>query len=90
MIALVDKFGRVVIPKKFRTHLGLAPGTELDIEEEGNRLVLEPVSREPLLVRDGEGLVYRGKLLEDVDASSFLKREREERARKIMARSIGK
>jgi AbrB family looped-hinge helix DNA binding protein len=41
-----DKAGRVVIPKKVRDKLHLAPGDELQLESEGEEIVLRPGRRE--------------------------------------------
>ena len=33
MQTTVDKFGRIIIPKKVRDHFGLKPGTPVEIEK---------------------------------------------------------
>jgi AbrB family looped-hinge helix DNA binding protein len=38
----VDSKGRIVLPKDVRERLGLTPGTEVDVHEEGGRAVVEP------------------------------------------------
>ena len=43
MVTTIDKFGRVIIPKKFREHLGISFGTTLNISENGKQIVIEPV-----------------------------------------------
>jgi AbrB family looped-hinge helix DNA binding protein len=40
--AKIDKFGRIVIPKKLRKLLGLETGTKLVIEKRADSLVLTP------------------------------------------------
>lgn len=62
MVTTIDKFGRVLIPKKFREHLGIGSNTSLNISEDGKRIVIELVQeKEPLVDKDGI-LVFTGKL----------------------------
>jgi AbrB family looped-hinge helix DNA binding protein len=84
METTVDKFGRIVIPKRLRQDLGLRPGTKLEIETVGEDLLLKPVHEEPHVV-DKEGILVftgsaSGNLLESI------KRHREERSEKITRR----
>ncbi len=54
----VDRSGRIVIPKALRERLRLVPGTELDAEIEGGRLVATPVGGpEVVLVEENGRLV---------------------------------
>lgn len=56
----VDRFGRVVIPKEVRIHLGLRTGSVLDVEEHEQEVLLRPVREAPhLLLKDGV-LVFSG------------------------------
>lgn len=70
METTVDRFGRVVIPKRVRDDLGLAPGTVLIVEERGRAVSLTPLTEEPL-GDEGGVLVFRGRaagdLAEEVD-----------------------
>jgi AbrB family looped-hinge helix DNA binding protein len=80
----LDKFGRVVIPKVIRDQLGLKPGERLKIEENGNKIVLEPVREElPLRVKE-DILVYSGKATGDLDKA--VQEHRMERIRKLTRR----
>lgn len=38
----VDKYGRIVIPKRVRDKMGLKPGATLDLTVRGNEIVLKP------------------------------------------------
>jgi AbrB family looped-hinge helix DNA binding protein len=49
----------VVLPKWVREGANLAPGDELKVSLEGQRIQLEPVLEEPGLVRKGRALVFR-------------------------------
>ncbi|WP_420595159.1 AbrB/MazE/SpoVT family DNA-binding domain-containing protein [Deinococcus sp.] len=53
----LDKFGRVLIPKKLREELGLRVGEALSLEVDGDGLHLRPVVREARLVRHNGRLI---------------------------------
>ncbi len=62
MTTTIDKFGRVIIPKKFREHIGISFNTSLNISEDGKRIIIEIVQeKEPFIDREGI-LVFTGKL----------------------------
>jgi AbrB family looped-hinge helix DNA binding protein len=52
MRATIDKAGRLVIPKRLRDHIGLAPG-EVEVTVDGAALRVEPLAGESLDERDG-------------------------------------
>lgn len=56
----VDRFGRVVIPKGVRTHLGLRTGAALEVEEREQDILLRPVREEPRLLLKHGVLVCSG------------------------------
>lgn len=43
MRTTIDKAGRIVVPKQLRDRLGLVAGTEIEIDEEGCGLRVEPI-----------------------------------------------
>ncbi len=51
----IDQFGRIVIPKAIRSHLGLSPGTKLVLEERDNKEILLrlPIQKSPLVNKGG-------------------------------------
>ena len=53
----MDRFGRVLLPKKLRTALNLAPGQKLHLTVEAGGLRLEPEYREAHLRMQGEHFV---------------------------------
>jgi AbrB family looped-hinge helix DNA binding protein len=56
----LDKAGRVVIPKRLRDALRLAPGDSLTLESNGNELTLRP-ERSGAALRKERGIwVFRG------------------------------
>ena len=82
MITTIDKFGRIIIPKKFREHLGISFGTTLNISENDGRIVIEPVQdNNPVVDKDGI-LVFTGKL--DNNRSDFVHSDRNKRIHKLL------
>jgi len=83
MVTTLDKFGRVIIPKKFRERLGISSDTSLNISEDGKRIVIEPIQqKEPLVDKDGI-LVFTGKL--DKNKNDFIQNDRNKRMKKLIA-----
>lgn len=81
MKTTLNRFGRVVVPKDIRDRLGLRPGTEIEIDEKGNEVVLKPVEHEPsLMVKEGI-LVYSGKATGDI--RDAVRAQREERVKQL-------
>jgi len=79
---IVDRFGRIVIPKKIRDDFNLEAGTQIRFEESEQGIVLKPIRGEPnLRLKDGV-LVFSGSPLEDL--SKTLAKHREERSRSIL------
>ena len=76
----VDRFGRVLIPKKLRKDIGLEPGVVLHIEKEDGKILLEPLTGEPRLVEKRGVLVFTGAATGDVP--SAIKNHRKERIAK--------
>lgn len=66
MEATVDKFGRIVIPKRVRDDLGIKAGTVVLLEEKGQEVILRPQPVEPELISRGGVLVYTGTADEDI------------------------
>ena len=64
----IDRFGRVLIPKKVRERLGIEVGQAFELSVEGQRVTLEPQVQGNALVRKGNIVVFEGKLPKgDVD-----------------------
>lgn len=82
MFATLDKFGRVLIPKKVREHLGITPDSSLNIIYEGNRIIIEPISEsEPLIEKNGL-LIFTGKIQDNLD--TVVDRNRSGRMQKLL------
>ena len=77
MEALIDKYGRIVIPKQIRDNLNLEPGAPVRIEERERTIVLKPICGEPDLVMKDGVLVFSGKATGDLEKA--VERHREKR-----------
>jgi AbrB family looped-hinge helix DNA binding protein len=79
--ATLDRFGRVLIPKKVRTRLGISPGDVLVVESRDDGILIKPIDDEPHLV-DKEGvLVFSGTSTGDIVRA--VKEHREQRLDKL-------
>ena len=77
MEAILDKFGRIVIPKKVRDDFSLRPGTSIRIEEGKNEILLKPIEGEPSLTKKDGVLVFTGKSMGNLETKiEEIRRER--------------
>jgi len=53
----VDGKGRIVLPKRVRDRLGIEPGTEVEVREEGGKAVVEPEGDPQEIIERMEELV---------------------------------
>ena len=75
MQATIDRFGRIVLPKKLRDDFNLEPGSQIHIEESGQEIILKRIHGEPnLRLKDGV-LVYSGVPVGDLDDALAKHRE---------------
>lgn len=81
MKTFVDRFGRVLVPKKLRARLGFEPGAELEAVEAGDSLLLRPLAQKALLKMERGVLIFTGELSGDV--KDVVRSLREERLRKL-------
>lgn len=81
MEVVIDKFGRIIIPKQIREHLGLSAGSKLKIEEQDHELHLAPLEDQSYLTYENDILVYTGRVRGNLD--EVLKRQREMRLKKL-------
>ncbi len=82
MTLKMDKVGRVILPKPLRDRLGLHAGTDLEIQETPDGVVLRPADRRPSLVKKGSFWVHTGELPPGYDILKAIDEDREERMRK--------
>jgi AbrB family looped-hinge helix DNA binding protein len=78
----IDKAGRIVVPKQIRDTLHLTPGTKLNINIEGNQIVLKHEAKPHGLYRKRGMLVYDSGPVPP-DAVDWVKQGREERIEKF-------
>lgn len=77
---IVDKAGRVVIPKPLREKLHLAPGDALELETTGDQISLRPVrGTGPLTKEHGVWVFHTGQPLPASASDEMLHQIREER-----------
>lgn len=82
MTLKMDKAGRVILPKPVRDRLGLHEGSDLEMQETPEGVVLKPAEHRPALVRKGSFLVHAGKLPPGYDLLKAIDQDREDRDRK--------
>jgi AbrB family looped-hinge helix DNA binding protein len=74
----LDKAGRVVLPKALRDEMHLAPGDDLLVESDGERIVLRPVCPQAALKKEHGVWVYQGEPSE-ASIPDLIDRQREKR-----------
>jgi AbrB family looped-hinge helix DNA binding protein len=80
----IDKFGRVVIPKKLREHLGVGLGRKVEAKETPEGILLKPVRHGSGLMRKDGFLILRGGGDDShINWDTLVEEEREERIRHI-------
>lgn len=81
MSITIDRAGRLVIPKSIRDEMNLVPGSELEIDTNGDEIRLRVAGVAPRLIRKEGVLVFDGGGGEcDIDIADFINKEREKRA----------
>jgi AbrB family looped-hinge helix DNA binding protein len=80
----IDKFGRVVLPKKLREHLGVGLSLKVEVQETPDGILLKPVRvASGLMMKDGI-LIHRGLGTEShIDWNRLVEEDREDRIRHI-------
>jgi len=86
MTLKMDKAGRVILPKPLRDRLGLQAGSDLEIQETPEGIVLRLADRQPSLVRKGSFWVHTGELPPGFDILKAIDDDREEGMRKAWGR----
>ena len=79
MELIVDKLGRLVIPKEVRDHYQLEPGSTVRLEEIPGGIVLIPVSDHGVLEQRDGLLVHTGTPTGDLDIDRLVRASRTER-----------
>jgi AbrB family looped-hinge helix DNA binding protein len=77
---IIDRGGRIVIPKPVREELNLEPGDSLEIESAGEQITLRPVrGTAPLKKEHGVWVFHSGQSLSATSTDEMLQQIREER-----------
>lgn len=77
---ILDKAGRVAIPKPLREELHLEPGDALEMESAGEQITLRPIrGAGPLRKEQGVWVFYAGRPLTASSTDEILQRIRDER-----------
>lgn len=80
MRLVIDKAGRVVIPKPLREELHLEPGDALEIQSTGEQITLRPVrGTGPLTKEHGVWVFYTGQPITATATDDVLQQIRAER-----------
>ena len=82
MTLTIDKAGRVILPKPLRDRLGLHAGSDLEIQETKDGVMLRPAARRPSMVKKGSFWVHTGELPPGYDVLKAIDDDRDERMRK--------
>jgi AbrB family looped-hinge helix DNA binding protein len=79
----IDPAGRIVLPKPIRERHGLRAGSEIELTESGDGLLLKLVEQRASLVQEGRFLVHRGTPSADFDPRRAIDDDREDRIRHL-------
>ncbi len=82
----IDRAGRLILPKEMRDRLGISAGTEFEVQEEDNKIILKPVPRDPEVIvhKDGSLVIAGGQSDPNVDIVKLIHDLREERIKKFI------
>jgi AbrB family looped-hinge helix DNA binding protein len=79
----IDKAGRIVLPKPVRDRFRLRQGSDLEIEELPEGLLLKPVDQRPSMVQKNGVWVHLGKLPKGFDWDTLVDDIRDERIKHL-------
>jgi AbrB family looped-hinge helix DNA binding protein len=79
----IDKAGRIVLPKPVRDRLRLRQGSDLEIEERPDGLLLKPVDQRPSMVQKNGIWVHLGKLPKGFDWETLVDDARDDRIKEL-------
>lgn len=82
MTLKIDHAGRVILPKPMRDRLGLYAGSQLDVHETREGIVLKPADRRSLLAKEDGFWVHTGELPSGYDILKAIDDDRDEQVRK--------
>jgi AbrB family looped-hinge helix DNA binding protein len=77
MQTAIDKFGRVLIPKSIRDHLGVEPGEVVQVIEQDNQILIKLIKNKTALKMKDNIMVYDAEPTGDIEEA--IKKQRDER-----------
>jgi AbrB family looped-hinge helix DNA binding protein len=83
MTLKMDRAGRVVLPKPVRDRLGLHEGSDLELEETTEGVMLKPLAVHPPMIQKQGLWVHTGALPSGFDVLQAIRNDREDRIRKL-------
>lgn len=83
MTLKIDKAGRIVVPRALRERLGLRAGTDLEVSETSEGMVLRRVSENSALVEEDGFLVHQGMSPRVFDWARHIEEQRAERQKQV-------
>ncbi len=69
----IDRFGRVVLPKPIRDRLGIREGTEFEVEEHEDSILLKPIVTQAEAVDVGGWLILKPSGEKEISLEETLK-----------------
>ena len=84
MKLLIDRSGRIVVPKRLRERLGFRPDSEIEVVEEPGGLLLRPLREEPSMVRVDGFWVHQGVAEPGANWDRVVEDVREERTQAVL------
>jgi AbrB family looped-hinge helix DNA binding protein len=79
----IDKAGRIVVPKDLRDRLGMRAGTELEVGETADGLILKRAAVTPSMVLEDGIWVHQGVAPKGFDWEKHIEESRDDRHREI-------
>lgn len=79
----IDKAGRIVLPKPLRDRLRLRQGSDLEIEERPEGVLLKPVDQRPSMIKVNGRWVHLGKMPKGFDWDNLIEDMRDERIKDL-------
>ncbi|MBI3208448.1 MAG: AbrB/MazE/SpoVT family DNA-binding domain-containing protein [Candidatus Solibacter usitatus] len=83
MTLKMDKAGRVILPKPVRDRLGLREGSNVQVLETPDGVILKPAEKGPSMIKKQGLWVHTGKLPPGFDIVQAIHDDREERLHKL-------
>lgn len=83
MTLKVDKAGRIILPKPIRERLDLHTGTDIEVTETPEGLILKPANHKPAMIRVEGAWVHQGEAPEGFDWTRAVERSNDDRVRTL-------